>query len=233
MTQRKLVETSDGSHSLFSEQFNEQYHSRHGALQESRHVFIQMGWEQAISAKKKLTVLEIGFGTGLNALLTVFAAQKEMISVEYFAVEAYPVSTNEAEQLNYPEVLGESGADVVFQKLHEGPWNQAFEVTPNFRIKKVQATIEDFELETTVDLIYFDAFSPEKQPELWTLAIFEKMYRLMNLGGILTTYCAKGVVRRTLKAAGFEVMQVAGPPGKREMLVAYKKSSELPASNEI
>lgn len=221
--ERKIVETEDGSHSLFVPELDEQFHSRHGAIQESKHVFVQMGWERAKQGKTNIRVLEIGLGTGLNALLTVLANQQEGLDVVYIAVEGYPILPEEYALLNYPEMLENDNANALFSKIHETAWGQKQKITTGFQLLKLHEKIEAFDLDEGVDLIYFDAFAPEKQPALWTAEIFEKMYRLMNPGGILTTYCAKGVVRRTMQAAGFEMHRVAGPPGKREMLIAIKK----------
>ena len=221
--ERNLVETEDGSHTLFVPALDEQYHSRHGAVQESRHVFLKMGWENAKLEKEALRILEIGLGTGLNALLTAIEAERSGIEVDYVAVEAYPIQPEEYTLMNYPDLVGEEGAAKLFEQIHTTNWGAPQTISPNFRIQKLHEKIEAFDLHQGVDLIYFDAFAPEKQPELWTADIFDKMYRLMNVGGVLTTYCAKGVVRRTMQAAGFEVERVPGPPGKREMLIARKK----------
>ncbi len=221
--ERNLVETEDGSHTLFVPALDEHYHSRHGAVQESRHVFLKMGWENAKLGKEALRILEIGLGTGLNALLTAIEAERSGIEVDYVAVEAYPIQPEEYTLMNYPDLVGEEGAAKLFEQIHSTNWGTPRTISPNFRIQKLHEKIEAFDLHQGVDLIYFDAFAPEKQPELWTADIFDKMYRLMNVGGILTTYCAKGVVRRTMQAAGFEVERVPGPPGKREMLIARKK----------
>lgn len=233
MMERQLIETSDGSHSLFVPALNEQYHSRHGALQESRHVFLKMGWEIAKEDKNHLRILEIGFGTGLNALLTALVAQSDEVFVEYVAVEAYPVESEHLTALNYAKLIDLEGAADIFDSLHAAKWNSKAKLSNFFELEKLLAKIEDFDCDGNFDLVYFDAFAPEKQVELWTLEIFEKMLALMSEGGRLVTYCAKGVVRRTMIAAGFEVQKVPGPPGKREMLVAIKKSKQLSASEEI
>jgi tRNA U34 5-methylaminomethyl-2-thiouridine-forming methyltransferase MnmC len=220
--ERQIVLTADGSHSLYVPELNEHYHSRHGAIQESRHVFIEMGLRRKNSTDSPLKILEIGFGTGLNAFLTALEVQRSGGNVEYWAVEAYPLTNSELSSLNYPALLGLEDAQNVWDRIHAAGWASMTEISPTFKLCKLHAKIEEFQLDSPVDLIYFDAFAPEKQPELWTAAIFEKMFRLLYPGGLLTTYCAKGDVRRAMIAAGFQVSKEKGPPGKREMLVASK-----------
>jgi tRNA U34 5-methylaminomethyl-2-thiouridine-forming methyltransferase MnmC len=220
--ERHLVTTGDGSHSLFVPALNEQYHSRHGALQESRHVFIEMGLRKVAAETSPIRILEIGFGTGLNALLTALVAANEGLEVEYWTVEAYPLEPSEVAALNYVSMMDDPQAMDLWQRLHAADWETNVPICPTFQLHKLRANIEDFVLPGSVNLIYFDAFAPEKQPELWTTTIFEKMYGLLQPHGILTTYCAKGAVRRTLHAAGFQVKKEKGPPGKREMMVAFK-----------
>ncbi len=232
LTNRTLIETGDGSHSLYVADLDEQYHSRHGAIQESVHVFIAMGMEAR--KEEHLRILEIGFGTGLNAWLTAektggkrsggnrSGQESHRKAIEYIGVEAYPLSVEEAASLNYPEQTG--GDADLFNWLHHTPWGSPEQspTHPHFQLLKLQSRIEEFDLGTPVNLIYFDAFAPEKQPELWTDAIFEKMYRLLTPGGTLATYSAKGEVRRTMIRAGFQIEKLPGPPGKREMLRAMK-----------
>ena len=162
--------------------------------------------------------MEIGFGTGLNALLTCLAAARDATSVQYMGIEAFPLTEAEVEALNYAEFTGMENATSMFRVLHAAGWEQRTTVGPAFELLKMKAKIEEFELDAPVDLIYFDAFAPNKQPELWTEEIFEKMFRMTNPGGILVTYCAKGDVRRAMQAAGYVVEKLPGPPGKREML---------------
>lgn len=221
--ERRIVETADGSHSLYVPELNEQYHSRHGALQESRHVFIKMGLDVQKTHANPLRILEIGLGTGLNALLTWESAKNENLQLKYASVEAYPLTWEEARQLNYAALLDEGNWAENWQALHRAAWGKWVDLDSNFQLLKIHDSIEGFQFDEKVDLIYFDAFAPEKQPELWTLAIFEKMYAFLEEDGLLVTYCAKGEVRRTMIAAGFEVEKRPGPPGKREMLVARKK----------
>ncbi|HHG86438.1 MAG TPA: SAM-dependent methyltransferase [Bacteroidetes bacterium] len=219
---RHLVETGDGSHSLFVPALNEQYHSWHGALSESRHVFVEMGLRSVVAglpAGEAVRILEIGFGTGLNALLTLQAGDRE---VWYTGVEAYPLLEAEVQQLNYPAKTGEAHAAMHFAQLHAVDWGGWQVVVPDFHLFKMNARIEDFRLDERVHLVYFDAFAPDKQPELWTSEVFARMYEMLLPGGRLTTYCAKGAVRRTMASVGFSVERCAGPPGKREMLCANK-----------
>jgi tRNA U34 5-methylaminomethyl-2-thiouridine-forming methyltransferase MnmC len=215
-----VIITSDGSHSLYLKDKNETYHSRHGAIQESLHVFIGAGLKPLIeSGEKEIKILEIGFGTGLNALLTLQEAEKSKLSIEYTSLEAFPLGNEITRQLNYGATLN---APDEFGKLHSSSWAEAAEVSPHFRLKKIHTRLENFSTEEKFNLIYFDVFAPTVQPELWTGEIFRKMYALLETGGILVTYCSKGDVRRAMIAAGFQVEKLPGPPGKREMLRARK-----------
>lgn len=217
---RELVTTGDGSSSIFLPQFNEHYHSHHGAVQESKHVFLKMGWEEAIKGKTSIEILEIGFGTGLNAWLVCEASLKSNApEVYYSAIEAFPVALEMASQLNYTDRKSD------FLKLHEAEWNAGVEITPKFALEKIETTLADFVPFRKYDLVFFDAFAPRVQPEMWTMQVFDKLFAAMNPGGILVTYCAKGEVRRNMIAAGFVVEKVSGPPGKREMLRALKIST--------
>lgn len=226
--QTQITITEDGSHSLFVPQLNEHYHSTHGAIQESRHVYIEAGL--GASAPKLINVLEIGFGTGLNAFLTLFESEKTDLKVVYFSLELYPLSIDKAKQLNYPEHISETNKAPLFLKLHIAEWNKPVEITPNFTLHKIGTDFsKPNNLVTPVqfDVIYFDAFAPEKQPEMWTQQIFDKLYTLSNQNAIITTYCAKGVVRRMLQSAGFTVERLPGPPGKREILRGRKLINQI------
>jgi len=222
---RKLVKTADGSHSLYVEGLNEHYHSVHGALQESQHVFIKMGLN-AFEQSQTLRIYELGLGTGLNALLTSIESRDQQWNIHYTASEAYPLSLEEAASLNYGEFLGENSKDLI--KIHDLAWAESVKLHPHFALKKLQEKSQDHKADHLYDLIYFDAFAPEKQPELWEPQVFDQMYQLLAPGGILTTYCAKGVVRRRMQASGFTVERLPGPPGKREMLRASKPLNESP-----
>jgi tRNA U34 5-methylaminomethyl-2-thiouridine-forming methyltransferase MnmC len=216
----EIIKTSDGSHSLYLKDRDETYHSKHGAIQESRHVFIGAGLRPIIeSGLKEINILEVGFGTGLNALLTLIEAEKSKLVIRYTSLEAFPLSIEVINQLNYGTVLE---ADNEFKKIHESPWKEPQKISSNFTLKKEETRLEDFEPEDQFDLVYFDAFAPTVQPELWTESIFRKMYAALNNGGVLVTYCSKGAVRRAMIAVGFTVERLPGPPGKREILRARK-----------
>ncbi len=273
--------TEDCSHTLYVPELNEHYHSTHGAIQESTHIFIREGLlhrlqiqpsggqepsklqhdpevqqkfspEQTLQPSRTINLLEIGFGTGLNALLTLLEAKKKGINVFYQSLERYPISVEAAQKLNYPAMLNQvekaeeekSNASIqskqknyvevelgnntlqeLFLRLHTSPWEKAVAITPGFTLLKQQIDFSrpaTFVPERGFDLIYYDAFAPEKQPGMWTQEIFNHLYSLSNQGAILTTYCAKGVVRRMLQSAGFRVERLPGPPGKREILRATK-----------
>lgn len=217
----QIEQTADGSQTLFVPELNEHYHSVKGALTESEHIFIRMGLEH--SSAESPHILEIGFGTGLNAFLTLLAADKMQKSIHYTTLERYPVSQELIRQLTYPELIcPERATD--FQGLHQANWNTDVRLTPYFTLYKVETDFTSYTFPNTYDVIYFDAFAPEKQPEMWTQPLFDTLYRQLNSQGILTTYCAKGAVRRMLQAAGFTVERLPGPPGgKREILRATKE----------
>lgn len=213
-----ILTTGDGSQTLFSQQFDEIYHSRNGALTESQHVFVQHGLMNV--NKPFIKVFEVGFGTGLNALLCAHYAQQNGIKVEYTGVELYPVEDTIANQLSYHEALIDCPIETAV--LHKAPWSERVAITPNFTLLKIQQSFVDVQLFEIYDVIFFDAFAPDKQPELWDLSVFQKCFSMLREGGVLTTYCAKGYVKRNMQEAGFRVEKVPGPPGKREMLVAFK-----------
>ena len=216
---RELQITSDGSHTLYMPDMDEHYHSVNGAIQESEHVFIEAGLHRL--SKKEIRVLEIGFGTGLNAFLTLLDSRQADRHITYYSMELYPLDIALVQNLNYGKVLC-AGEEDMFMALHEAPWNQSASITPNFTLHKMKGDCNQAELPNEIDLVYFDAFAPDKQPEMWNQELFNKLYFRMNEGGILTTYCAKGAVRRTMKESGFSVERIPGPPGKREMLRATK-----------
>lgn len=225
MSDRIRLQTGDGSHSLFVPSLNETYHSRHGALQESRHVFIEMGLRRVAAAhSSKIRILEIGFGTGLNALLTALETENASLQVEYWSIEAYPLATIDLDGLNYAALIGTENAEATWDAIHSATWGEMTAIHSNFSLHKIHGRLETTELPGQVDLIYFDAFAPEKQPELWTTEIFQMMHDHLASGGLLTTYCAKGVVRRTMEAVGLKVSRVKGPPGKREMILAMRNN---------
>lgn len=218
MEKKKLITTQDNSHTLYNPEIKEHYHSTFGAIQESEHVFIKSGLEAVGSGLNSINILEIGFGTGLNALLTFLWAEKHQKKICYFGLEAFPVSTDLVRQLNYPEKLEISKK--VFLKLHQAG-EEEMNVSEYFQLRKKISLIEDFELPLNYfDLVYFDAFSPDVQPGLWTVDVFRKIAKASKVGAILTTYSCKGVVKRALQTAGFEIEKLPGPPGKREILRA-------------
>ncbi len=219
--QRKIITTADGSKTIHIVDWNEQYHSKHGAIQEAYHVFIKHGL--ALFENEKLGILEIGFGTGLNALITLLEAQKLALEIQYTGIEKFPVSTEEVGQLNYITELRASNYEQQFLKMHHSEWGQSTSISNQFTILKRQMDFLEITDENVFNLIYFDAFGARVQPELWTEAIFEKMFNALMRNGVLVTYSAKGSVRRAMQAVGFEVERLPGPPGKREMLRAVKK----------
>ncbi|MDR2823610.1 MAG: tRNA (5-methylaminomethyl-2-thiouridine)(34)-methyltransferase MnmD [Prevotellaceae bacterium] len=211
--------TADGSHTLFAPEIGENYHSQHGARQESEHIFINAGFCNC--AKAEIAVFEVGFGTGLNAILTLAAAEKSQKVVDYKAIDLFPINLKTALRLNYFE------KDIYrnyFEIIHQTAWNRRTAITDFFYLTKIKADFTTFECDFGFDVCYFDAFSPEKQADMWQLSRFEMLYRAANKRATLTTYCAKGQVRRDMQAAGFDVERLAGPAGKREILRATKFS---------
>jgi len=220
---RTVITTSDGSKTIQIEDWDEQYHSIHGAIQESQHVFIKTGLHHFLKLyhPKNLSILEVGFGTGLNAFLTALEAQTHDLKIQYDGVEAYPVLEDELSQLNYATLI-DADQHPVFEALHQTPWAKFQSISAHFLLKKRQQFFVEIDDENTFDLIYFDAFGARVQPELWTEAIFKRMFKALKNKGVLVTYAAKGSVRRAMQAVGFVVERLEGPPGKREMLRASK-----------
>ncbi len=219
---RRLVKTEDGSHTIFVPELGEHYHSIHGAVQESEHIYIQAGL--LYSGKDPVRVLEYGMGTGLNMLLTYIHAARTGRKVFYHAVEKYPVTNAEKELLNLSRISGCDDPEI-FNKIHECAWNEDVELSSNFKIYKEKADFRVASPGGTFDVIYFDAFAPEVQPELWGIEMFRKVFDHAAAGAVLTTYSARGQVRRHLEAAGFRVKKIPGPPGKREITRAVKNFS--------
>ncbi|MGQ8336170.1 tRNA (5-methylaminomethyl-2-thiouridine)(34)-methyltransferase MnmD [Sunxiuqinia sp. A32] len=217
--ERKIQLTEDGSHTLYLPQMEEHFHSTHGAVQESMHVFINNGLMK--TEQNPLTIFEVGFGTGLNAFLTLI--QQGNREVRYYSIEKYPLSEEEYLMLNYPKMISKNDVDV-FLKMHRCPWNQLCGITPNFHLHKIQGDLQHIQLTDfpEFDLIYFDAFAPGKQPEMWTHDILDKVSNHTKKGGVFATYTAKGEVRRTLISNGFNMKRVPGPPGKKEILFGEK-----------
>ena len=218
----KLVITNDGSHTIFNSKLNECYHSKHGAIVEAEHVFIRNGLFASI--KSKLDILEVGFGTGLNALLTYQQAERKLITVNYHTIELFPIAKEKYTKLNFSELIGVKKEKLL--NLHTCSWGENHKLNSHFSIYKNQIALEKYNSNIKFDIIYFDAFSPEKQPELWNKNIFKKMHDLLNLNGILVTYCAKGSVKRTMRSVGFEIEVLDGPPGKRQMTRVKKSLSK-------
>lgn len=223
MQKDKIFATQDGSHSILSHKFGVSYHSKYGAITESKHVFITSGLYPILTLKKSCKVLEIGFGTGLNAFLTFLETIEGNFDIHYQGIEAFPLSSDQYLQLNYPELLEVPAYKDQFLKLHEAEWGIMHRLSEHFTFKKEQILLETFKANEPFDVIYFDAFAPTAQPELWEAPILQQMYEALQTEGIFVTYCAKGIVKRRLKAIGFEVETLPGPPGKREMTRGIKK----------
>jgi tRNA U34 5-methylaminomethyl-2-thiouridine-forming methyltransferase MnmC len=218
----KLVVTEDGSSSLFIAELDEHYHSVHGAIQESVHVFINAGLKQKLSQQPVIQILEIGFGTGLNALLTCLEATAAQSAIHYIATEKYPLNSALVSELNYCSLLKVENSHEVFSAIHSVEWEKSIQITDFFTLSKCEMDFKDIVFRYQFDIIYFDAFAPSAQPELWTERIFRSMFEALKPDGILVTYCAKGVVKRTMKSVGFTLEALPGPAGKREMTRAYK-----------
>jgi len=222
---RKIIITSDGSKTIQIEDWDEQYHSKHGAIQEANHVFIKHGLQYystpVLKENKNISILEIGFGTGLNAFLTFLQASDLNLKINYVGVEAYPVSKEELEALNYVELISPKHTKI-FKQLHGVKWEVLNEISSSFKLTKRKQLFSDIKAKSEFNIIYFDAFGARVQPELWTEAIFESMYNALKINGALVTYSAKGSVRRAMQSVGFTVERLEGPLGKREMLRASK-----------
>lgn len=218
---REIIITSDGSSTIHLPEWDEQYHSKHGAIQEAKHVFIKSGL--SLFSNKNISILEIGFGTGLNSFITFLEAPKFNLNIDYVGIEAYPVRNEEIEKLNYVSELNAHTFENTFAQMHQQQWELKNKITTNFLLTKRKQLFNEINDKETFDLIYFDAFGARVQPELWTEEIFKTMFNALKSGGILVTYSAKGSVRRAMQSVGFTVERLSGPPGKREMLRALKK----------
>lgn len=214
----RLIMTSDGSHTLWDSERSQWYHSIHGAIDESMRVFLELGLNDVATRTSKIKLLEMGFGTGLNTLLTLVTAERLAIEVEYTAIEAYPIGPDDWSKLNYNEVVKTN----FLTQIHELSWEQTHQITLFFALHKHQTTLQEFQTDIQFDLIYFDAFAPSAQPELWSIDMFSKLATMMVTGGVMTTYCSKSEVRRNLQAAGFRVEKHPGPYRKREVIRAIK-----------
>jgi tRNA U34 5-methylaminomethyl-2-thiouridine-forming methyltransferase MnmC len=222
----KIIETGDGSTSIYNEELKETYHSRHGAIAEANHVFLKMGLEALLPNYSHIDILEIGFGTGLNAWLTSIRALKEKCTIDYCGIEAYPLSKEHFDSLNYKSFAKNAGEKDQLSLIQSCDWEITKVINDQFSLEKRKQFIVNIRDKETFDLIYFDAFGPNIQPDLWTLEIFQSMFKSLRPKGRLVTYSAKGDVRRAMLAAGFKVEKVPGPPGKREMLIAVKDENK-------
>lgn len=224
MTVMEIEKTADGSYTLFVPELDEHYHSVKGALTESEHIFINMGLKHSSAPSPR--ILEIGFGTGLNAFLTLLEAEKDNRSIFYTTIEKYPLDMETIKLLDYPELIAPEESKL-FYSIHNAGWNSPQTISGNFTIEKIEGDFTEYRFRNGYDIIYFDAFAPEKQPEMWSQTLFNNLYEVLNDDGILTTYCAKGAVRRMLQEAGFIVERLPGPPGgKREILRGTKKATD-------
>ena len=224
---KEIIITADGSHSVAIPELNVSYHSKHGAIQESKHVFIGAGFRYcsgSLDRPDPVRIFEMGFGTGLNAFLTAIEAGEKRIKVYYEAIEEFPLQKEEVDALNYTSVLNNKD---LFQQIHECKWNEEVRLNEYFTLKKVHEDLINYLTEVLSEvegfnIIYYDAFAPTAQPELWTENTFKHLYSMLLPGGILVTYCSKGSVRRAMKAAGLSIEKIPGPPGKREMMRVIK-----------
>jgi tRNA U34 5-methylaminomethyl-2-thiouridine-forming methyltransferase MnmC len=218
--EREIIRTKDGSTTIHIKDWDECYHSKHGAIQEAQHVFIKNGL--ALYQNQSVSILEIGFGTGLNAFITYLESKKLNLDIDYVGVEAYPVSISELSAMNYVSDLNADDKNTIFNLLHESNWEEKVVIDPFFTITKRQQFFEEINDFEQFDLIYFDAFGYRVQPDLWSTTIFKKMHTALRPGGKLVTYAARGVVKRSMLEVGFTVEKLPGPPGKREMFRATK-----------
>ena len=217
---REIIITSDGSSTIYIPEWNESYHSKNGAIQEAYHVFIKDGY--SLFQKKSINILEIGFGTGLNAFITYLEAKKDNIDVNYVGVEAFPVVKEEIKRLNYVQELNVETEDFIFNKMHNSDWNLENKISSNFKLTKRKQLFQDIKDVECFDLIYFDAFGFTLQPELWNEEIFQAMYNSLLKNGVLVTYACRGSIKRAMLKAGFKVEKLPGAPGKREMIRGVK-----------
>ncbi len=221
----KLISTGDGSSSLLHVSLNETYHSTHGSIQESNHVFIKNGLQFFVEKSKanSVSIFEVGLGTGLNALLSSKFSEEKKIAIRYCSVEAFPIDWQTASQLNYVSLLKDENLASYFQQVHQSDWDKEITLSEHFSLHKINSDLLTLQLKPNqFDIIFFDAFAPSKQPEMWSLPILEKISVAMKAGSIFVTYCAKGQLKRNLKSLGLMVESLPGPPGKREMVRAIK-----------
>ena len=224
MNERQFLITEDGSHTLFLPELNETYHSVRGAIQESNYVFIEQGLKYYLDENKpgKIEVFEVGFGTGLNALLSALFAKKHRISMVYSSIESFPLNYDEIQKLNYIDLINDAAAPELFGKIHEAEWDANIGIGSGMEIRKIKDTIQDHHFINEFNICFFDAFAPSKQPEMWERDILRKMFEALKKGGVFVTYCAKGQLKRDLRSIGFQVQSLPGPPGKMEMVRGIK-----------
>jgi tRNA U34 5-methylaminomethyl-2-thiouridine-forming methyltransferase MnmC len=222
-----LIATADGSHTIYIPEILEHYHSTFGAISESMHVYINQGLSEMLRIKNKITIFEAGFGTGLNAYLSCIESMRLNADITYYSIEKYPVDFSTACLLNYPSFFPElPDAQKLFQEIHKADWNETVRIRDHFMLHKIMGDLTEFKPGFTFDVVYFDAFAPQKQPEMWSKHVFDAIFNAMNEGGLLTTYCVKGDVKRALKQAGFTIEKLPGAPGKREMMRGWRKRKE-------
>ena len=217
---REIIITSDGSTSIHLPAWEESYHSKHGAIQEAQHVFIKNGL--SLCKGQSVSVLEIGFGTGLNAFITFLQSQKNKQKIDYVGVEGFPISPEEVLQMNYVNQLNANQFESEFKMMHTSDWNENVTISDTFRLTKRKQLFNEINDKNQFDIIYFDAFGFRVQPELWSVEIFTKMFEALKPGGILVTYACRGPIKNAMKEVGFRIEKLAGPPGKREMLRGWK-----------
>lgn len=222
--QREVIITKDGSTTFYIPELNENYHSTNGAILEAQHVFLKHGIHLFLEKydKKNLNILEIGFGTGLNAWLTWLEADKLNIRIDYVGVEAYPISKDEVELLNYAKILNDSSKTTKFEKLHAIQWNEEQQLDQHFSLLKLEQFFEKIDFKNQFDIVFFDAFGFEVQPELWSIPMFQKIYDSLKTNSLFTTYACRSVIKNNLREVGFSTQKLPGAPGKREMLVGWK-----------
>ena len=221
---REIILTKDGSPTIYLPDLNEHYHSTHGAIQEAKHVFILNGLNEFIN-QEKITIIEIGFGSGLNALLTAISCiESNKGTIHYTGIEAFPLTEHEQSKMNYAELLSFPPSIEIQKKIKQSPWNEDHEIHSRFELIKIKSKIEEIDLPSDhFDIVFYDAFGPSAQASMWTIELFAKLFNSLKENGLFVTYCAKGQVKRDLKAVGFSIESRPGPPGKREMTLAWKR----------
>ncbi|MCC8174441.1 MAG: tRNA (5-methylaminomethyl-2-thiouridine)(34)-methyltransferase MnmD [Odoribacter sp.] len=220
VSKREFLITEDGSHTLYVPELKEHYHSTYGAIQESKHVYIDAGLNHL--KKSAISILEAGFGTGLNALLSLLYAQEKEIKINYHSIEKYPLTQEEFNLLNYENFFSKDNS-AYLKKLHTVEWEKETEITPSFTLHKYKKDFREVDFNEKFDLVFYDAFNPDVQPHLWSKEVLSNFYKALKLGGILTTYCVKGEIKKHLRNLGFTIERLPGPPGKRHMLRATKQ----------